>query len=359
MRIETAELLPYRLSLDPPMPLGAGTVETRHGFLVCLRAESGEMGWGECAPLPGFSRETIADAADSVRSLAESLNELSLDPRLFVDPSGPIHRALDAATPPPSVRYALDLALWDLGAQSLALSLAQAMHPDPAVALPLCALLPTDPDAALARARELAGAGWRAVKVKVGRGDPEADARLIADLRRALGPGVEIRADANRAWGMDEAKAFAKGVAGADLGFVEEPLRDPASLPLLWMDTGLPIALDETVQIPQGEAFIRGWVSAVVLKPTLVGGIVQTLRLAGLARSVGARPVVSSAYESGVGMRGLVALAAATGAEPAGLDTARAFTSDTLATPLVIEGPFLDVPGLLPSELTLADPIPA
>ena len=355
MRLATATLIPYTLPLDPPVQLGAVETSERHGVLLRLEAESGEIGWGDCAPLPGFSRESLDEARDVLQTIADSLGEHSLDPRLFVDPAGPVARALDAAAPPPSVRYALDLALFSLGADVHERNLAQALHPDPAVALPLCGLLQGDRRTVLADAKKMGRASYRAVKLKVGRGSMKSEITLVRDVRKAIGAGTELRLDANRAWTVKQAKEFAKGVKGTGITFIEEPLQDPTKLPELWMDTGLPIALDETIQVRAGEAFVRGWVSAVVLKPTLVGGIGRTLQLAALARSVGARPILSSAYESGIGLRGVVALAAATDAEPVGLDTVRAVSADVLAEPLPVDGPFIDVPALLARPLEFAD----
>lgn len=354
MRLSTYDLVPYTLRLDPPVRLGDADVSERQGILLRLEAESGEIGWGDCAPLPGFSRESLKDARTALDTLAASLGEHSLDPRLFIDPSGPVARALDAATPPPSVRYALDLALFSLGADVLGLSLAQALHPEPAVALPVCGLLQGTKKQILADAKKMGAASYQAVKLKVGRGSMEDEIALVQEIRQQVGAGTEIRLDANRAWTMDEAKTFARGIRGAQVSFIEEPLQNPTELPMLWMDTGLSIAIDETIQLPQGEAFIRGWVSAVILKPTLIGGIGRTFTLAAKAREVGARPILSSAYESGVGLRGLVALAAATDAEPAGLDTARRLKDDVLETPLVIDGPYIDVPALLGSGASVA-----
>ena len=105
----------------------------------------------------------------------------------------------------------------------------------------------------------------------------------------------------------------------------------------------------------QEGAEIRGWASAAVLKPTLLGGVGATIRRAAEARSVGVRPVLSAAFESGVGLRGVAALAAATGAEPAGLDTYRWLAADVLG-PLPFDRPRVDVVGLFarPPEVALS-----
>jgi O-succinylbenzoate synthase len=83
----------------------------------------------------------------------------------------------------------------------------------------------------------------------------------------------------------------------------------------------------------------------VVLKPTLLGGISNTLRMAERALGLGMTSVISSAYESGVGTAALVALAAGIGEHPvpAGLDTYRALADDVLDAPLGLPAPSVDV----------------
>ena len=74
------------------------------------------------------------------------------------------------------------------------------------------------------------------------------------------------------------------------------------------------------------------YAAAVVMKPMFLGGISRVLRLADRATSLGIRPVVSSAYETGVGTAALVALAVGTGGGgiPAGLDTYRRLAADVV-----------------------------
>ena len=82
-----------------------------------------------------------------------------------------------------------------------------------------------------------------------------------------------------------------------------------------------------------------------MLKPTLLGGISRTLRLAELALCLGVTPVVSSTYESGVGTAALVALAAGIGDQeiPAGLDPYRRLAGDVLETTLDLPAPGVGV----------------
>ena len=163
---------------------------------------------------------------------------------------------------------------------------------------------------------------------------------------------MALRLDANRAWTWDEAVQFAESTSSLDLDYVEEPLATASKMPELWVDTRMPVALDETLQQPDGAESIRGWAEAIVLKPTLVGGLMATLRMAAAARSVGVRSVLSASFESGVGLRGVAAIAAATDAEPAGLDTYRWLAEDVLG-PLPFSQPTVDVSALFAAPLDL------
>ena len=47
--------------------------------------------------------------------------------------------------------------------------------------------------------------------------DPVQDAAMVVAVRHAVGPGIALRADANRKWSLNQAVAFGHAVAEADL----------------------------------------------------------------------------------------------------------------------------------------------
>jgi len=105
------------------------------------------------------------------------------------------------------------------------------------------------------------------------------------------------------------------------------------------------VALDESLVEIEPEKVEETFAVAFVLKPTLLGGLSRTLRVAGRALRLSVTPVVSSAYESGVGTAALVALAAGIGERPVpiGLDTHRTMVGDVLETPLNLPAPAVNV----------------
>jgi O-succinylbenzoate synthase len=343
MNLASFDLYRFSLPLRGPLVLGGTTLRRREGVLLRLSGDDGSEGWGESAPLPGFSAESLDQAIVQLRRLAGSLigREVKDD---WTDRNGAFGRELERIAPASSVRFGLELAVWNLRADFSGKSLPELFSGQPRARVPVNGLLSGSWDEVLEEAQRTKKAGYEAVKLKVGARTVAEDARLVRKLVGEPGNTISLRLDANRAWGYEQAAEFLRGAPRFE--YLEEPLADPALLPQLVREFGVPVALDESLVGMEPEA-LEGhrYARAVVLKPTLLGGISNTLRMAGRALRLGMMPVVSSAYESGVGTAALVALAAGIGDRPvpAGLDTYRALVDDVLDTPLGLPAPSVDV----------------
>jgi len=337
VRISGFGLYSYDLPFTEPLNLKGVTLHGREGLLLRLTGDDGSEGWGEAAPLPGFSRETLDEAADQLLKASEAMSETGRS-------SSGNSPAIFRSTTAPSVRFAVELATLHLESARRGFSMPELLYPGAGDQLWLSGLLSGSPDEALAGARRMKEAGYRAVKLKVGGRPVEEDARLVRRLRGALGDGVSLRLDANRAWSFEEAMEFAISTTDLSYEYIEEPLADAALLADLVREFDVPVALDESLAGMEAEDLeAHRYATAVVLKPTLLGGISRTLRMAEEACHLGMTPVMSSAYESGVGTRGLISLSAAIGEAPAGLDTYRRMAADVLTPPLDLSVPRIDV----------------
>ena len=177
---------------------------------------------------------------------------------------------------------------------------------------------------AAARAAAAREAGFRCVKLKVGIGD---DAGRVAAVRAALGPGGELRLDANGAWQVDEAVAAIESLAAAGLELVEEPVHGLARLRAVRERVAVRIAMDETASEPG--ALASGAADAVCLKLTRCGGISGLLACAALVRASGAEPYVASTFDGPLGIAAALHAAAALRIQtPCGLATLDLFEGD-------------------------------
>ncbi|WP_263786483.1 o-succinylbenzoate synthase [Salinibacter grassmerensis] len=352
--ISESALYRYELPLTAPLRLGNEEVTRRRGVLVWLATEQGPVGWGDAAPLPGFSDETVADVEEHARTALPRWTGTSLfDAQAGLDAT--LQELPFGADAPSSFRFAVESAVVSAAAAIHETSVPEMMG-TPRQTVALNALLPRSGANGPAQAVRRQEEGYQAIKVKVGAEGVEEDAARVRAIREALDASVSVRADANRAWSLAEAVTFAEGTDDLDIAYVEEPLADPASLGDLVERTDLPVALDETTR-EAAPPIMRDLpdVSAVVLKPTLLGGLRHTREWGRAARETGATPVLSASYESGVGIQMLVALAASGPEVPVGLSTYDRLAADVYAPPLPLGGPSVDVPSVVtPSTSRIA-----
>jgi O-succinylbenzoate synthase len=345
MNIARVRLYRYALPLDRPLQLRGATLRERRGLIVRVEDAEGRWGAGDIAPLPGFSRESLEQVEGEALRAAAALEGAAVPPRLR-DLSDRFERWLYWQHLSDALNCGLQAAVMDLSARAEGRSLAGWLADGAAAAVPVNGLLLGAGDDLLRFAEALLASGYRALKLKVGRVDVREEAAQVRRLRDLAGPEVELRLDANRAWEYPEARAFLGAVSDSRVAYIEEPLRDPTRLVRLAGETGVPVALDETL-VEAGIEALERWrgVKVVVLKPTLLGGFEMCWWMARRALNAGMTPVVSASFESGVGLADLAHLAAGF-RQPdvaAGLDTYRWFTQDVLAERIDMDAGVVDL----------------
>lgn len=345
MKVTGFDAYRFKLPLTAPLVLRPATLTSREGLLLKLTGEDGAPGWGETSPLPGFSPESLDAAARELRSLEKFIVGRDVTGG-WLGADGELSRLLDVVSLTPSVRFGVELAVWNLYAASTKTSLPGVISPGHRSTVPVNGLLVGSIGEILKSARRMREDGYVAVKLKVGGRAVAEDAGRVRAVREAIGGDVSLRLDANRAWKLGEALEFAREIEGQRVEYLEEPLADPAGLEEFTRASGVTVALDESlVGMEPRSLEDHRYAGTVVLKPSLLGGISRTLRLAERAAGLGMRPVISSAYETGVGTAALVSLAAGIGTEeiPAGLDTYRQLAEDVVEPRLPLPAPRLRV----------------
>lgn len=331
MKLAGFDIYRYTLPFTQPVILKGKSLDSRQGLLISLTDETGKSGWGEISPLPGFSRESLQEAEHQAYELASTLAER------------PISEDRDL---PPSVRFGFELAIHNIQAEAQGESLPEILSDIPGASVALSGLLTGSGELVIEEARRMRDAGYEAVKLKVGTRGVMEDVDLVEAVVEILGGEVALRLDANRAWSFEEAVGFFRATSNLRFEYVEEPLAEPAELNRLVEEHGVPVALDESlVGMEPEELGKHRYARAIVLKPTLLGGISRTVGLAKEAERLGVTPVVSSAYETGVGTAALISLSASIvgGKIPAGLDTYRRLKEDVLDPALDLSKPHVSV----------------
>lgn len=334
MNVVGFNVFTYKLPLVKPLVVNGITISVRRGWLIRLRMDETREGWGEVAPWPGLSRESPGEVADQLGYLCDHARELI--PAWWSD--GPSRDQVTFSALHSSVRMGIESAFLECRAAGAPGGENQA--------IPVNGLIPNGSTGSLDRAGRLVEQGYRCLKLKVGRGSEEEELDFLARLRQRVGPGVAIRLDANRAWKPEQALAFTTAAAPLDIQYIEEPLVEANLLPDGAKDLPITVALDETLQ-ERSEENWETWsnVGAVVLKPTLLGGLARSRALAERGLEAGLEVVVSSVYESGVGLLNLACFAQEMGLSSTahGLDTYHVLDGDLLVRRIDMHQGRLDI----------------
>lgn len=305
---------------------------SRSSVRVILDDGDGHVGLGEAAPLPGMSQESASEARAALAGFdwpdAPLLELAEIAERVAL---------IDASLP--SARFAAESALASLAASIHEVPL-WAMWSETSEEIAIAnALWGTDEGAILRSAREAAAYEAVAAKIKIGWQPPARENALLRDIRAVLGP-IELRLDANGSILPEELAQRLEQLAAHEPDLLEEPcaLEHVEAL----SEVPFPIAVDETLSGPEGEAILERalacpHVGAVVLKPTLLGGLERCRVIARRAADAGKLAIVSHTMEGVIARAAAAHLALALGGPAHGLGDhpALAPLSDGLASPWI------------------------
>ncbi|MDR1824300.1 MAG: o-succinylbenzoate synthase [Bifidobacteriaceae bacterium] len=213
--------------------------------------------------------------------------------------------------------------------------------------VPVNAIVPAVPPDRAAQLVADSG-GCRAAKVKVAEPGQSLEEELarVAAVREALGPGGQIRVDANGAWDVSTAVRHLTALnrAAGGLEYAEQPCATVPELAEVRRRCRVPIAADESIRRAADPFEVKRQQAAdvVVLKVQPLGGVRACLDL---AAELELPVVVSSAVETSVGLAAGVALAAALPRLEfaCGLGTGQLLAADVVRDPLVVADGVLQV----------------
>ncbi len=331
----------FSVRLSRPLRTARGRIDEREGFLVAVGDDDVDVtagiGVGEATPLPGWT-----ESLGACESAIESIGEGHLDPD-EIDPDET-----------PAARHAVALALDDAAAQgrgrSLGTRLAERVGLSRAAeSVPVNATIGDESRGETVAAAERAvDDGYRCLKIKVGARSVDADVERLRAVREAVGPAVELRADANGAWDRARAGRALDRLEGIDLAYVEQPLSgtDLAGTARLRAEHSVPIALDESLATHPVEAVISADAAdAVVLKPMALGGPDRAVAAAKRALAAGIEPVVTTTIDAVVARTAAVHVAGAIPDVTAcGLATGEMMAEDLAPDPCPVEEGRIAVP---------------
>jgi len=306
--IDRIVLREIHLALKEPFRISSGIESTRRILLLEITERDGAAVWAECVAqaLPNYTPETVDTAWLAIREW--------LAPRLLgQDIAGPevVHALLaENIRGHNMAKASLEMGCWGLAAEMGQVPLSKLLGGTrDRVPTGISLGIQSAPERLVERAVAAVAAGYRKIKLKI---QPTQDVEYVRAVRRALGDDVEIMADANAAYTIDDASHLV-ALDEFRLIMLEQPLGadDLLQLAALQRQMKTPLCLDESItELNRARAMIElGSGRIINIKPGRVGGFTASKAIHDLCQTAGIPVWCGGMLETGVGRAYNVALA--------------------------------------------------
>lgn len=336
MIIKEISYFPFSLTLKSPFNYFSSVINERRGFILKCADGKGNIGFGECSPLPGFSKESLEETEEEIKKITSQFlgKNLSIN---FNELQSLSTEKIKSA----SVKYGFEQSIFNLAAK-VDSNFIPSNFPDQKNFIDVNAVIGLDDvESVITKVKTKIMDGFKTIKLKIGREDPFDDFYLIVTIRDSIGYDHKLRLDANKKWSADEAIEYLNRLYEFDIEYIEEPCEFVPSTFRTCEETQIPAALDESIEsIDQVCDLINSsGIQFIVLKPMIIGGFFSVINLINEAEAANKKIIISSAFESVVGKSGLVFLSSLTKHNSAhGLDTSEFFANNICDDPYPVNG---------------------
>jgi L-alanine-DL-glutamate epimerase-like enolase superfamily enzyme len=299
MKITAVEAWPVHFELEDPYTIAYETISSASNIFLRIVTDSGLVGFGCAAPDEEVTNETEDSVMAALRDTVEPAIRGS-DP---LRTAMLLERVRQPMAANPSAKAALDMALYDLLGKRAGLPLWTLLggYRDRIRTSVTIGILPVRET--VESATRWVGQGFSCLKIKGG-ADLEADVERLLEVRRAVGPKIELRFDANQGFTVEETLELLRRAADARLRLIEQPTPkgEPELMAQISRRTSIPVMADESL-VSLRDAFRlarRDLVDMVNIKLMKVGGISEALHVNAVSRAAGYEVMVGCMDESGI-----------------------------------------------------------
>ncbi len=283
LKITHIDIYPFNVASEHEFKIATMVIRGAQNVLIHIRTNDGVDGWGEASSFRAIVGETQLinlAAAQELRDVLIGKNPLDYASRV---------RELDAFLPLNStIKSAFDMALYDLASKHANLPLYRFLGGEKRpMETDLTMGIATLEDAGK-DALKIVNQGFRMIKTKVGI-DPEEDILRLKEIRKAIGPDIKIRIDANQGWDRVTAVRCLNEMEELDIEFCEQPVRrwDLDGMKYVSERTSIPIMADESVFSPEDAmAVIQKQAAPMInIKISKSGGIKNAIMIANICEA--------------------------------------------------------------------------
>jgi O-succinylbenzoate synthase len=289
----------YTLDFKRPSGTSRGVMTEKETWFIVLEKD-GKKGVGECGILRGLSVDDRPDYEDKLQWTCENI-------RLGKD------QLWEDLIEFPSIQFGVEMAFQSLSSESPFL-LFPSEFTEGTKSIQINGLVWMGEEAFMKeQIEEKLSQGFHCIKLKIGAIDFNKELQLLGYIREHFGPDqIEIRVDANGAFGLNEALGKISQLSEYNIHSIEQPIlkNNTDRMAELCKATPLPIALDEELigvfTLDEKDQLLRKIKPQfIILKPSFVGGFRGTQEWISMAEKYQIKWWVTSALESNIGLNAI------------------------------------------------------
>jgi L-alanine-DL-glutamate epimerase-like enolase superfamily enzyme len=291
----------YRFSIPMvPFTIATGTMEHAQNVFIRVHTDAGFYGVGECSAFPmivGETQDTCLVMAREFARLWKGRDALRIEERL--------QQLNDFTAGNTTIKSAFDMALYDIAAKNVGLPLYQFLGGEKRRVETDITIGIGSPELMVEKALAFKALGAHILKVKLGKGANE-DIERVKQIRKAVGPAMKIRIDANQGWSFDAAVYALQSMEDFDIEFCEQPMRTwhDDRLPELMQLSPVKIMGDESIyNHHDARKQINGRMCNYInIKLAKSGGIFEAMKIHDLAAENGIACMMGGMLESRIAL---------------------------------------------------------
>lgn len=301
LTIDRIQLFKLSIPLKEPFITSLGVDESAENVVVKIMTKEGLTGFGECSPympINGESQDTCFIVGQYFAKALKGMNPLELQDCINL-----MDKIIYGNS---SIKSAFDMALYDIASQNSGLPLYRFLGAENNKTIVTDYTVSIgDPEKMAADALKIKNQGYPAIKVKLGKDGPT-DVERIRAIRKAVGPEIPLRIDANQGWKVKEAIETLNALAEFNIQHCEEPIARWKYMKLAKVkkNSPIPIMADESCSDEHdAERLIElGACDYFNIKLGKAGGIYKGLKIVDLAEKAGIHLQVGAFVESRLAM---------------------------------------------------------
>lgn len=314
MKIVKIEIGEMRIPLRTPFKTALRTVENVHDLIVKVVGDDGTCGYGEAPATAVITGDTLG----SIRCAIEEFiapNIIGMDVENLDGIARKIRSCMVKNT---SAKAAVDIAVYDLYAKSMKRPLYKLLGGNSNTVETDLTISVNPVEEMVQDSLEAVRRGFRCLKIKVGKEGLKDVARIEA-IRKAVGPEIALRVDANQGWTAKDAIRIIRALEdrNLDIDLVEQPVsaHDFKGMQEVTKNVYTPILADESVfSVEDAIHLLEGRAADIInIKLMKTGGIYEALKICAVAEAYGAECMIGCMLESKISVSAAAHLAAAKG----------------------------------------------